>query len=132
MGKLKGKVVTSGDTGMLSYKDSSGTKIEVKYDQPFSVDLGIGTNTRVSFDIVSTSDGNIAVSVTPVCKATITDISYETGSGSLTETESGIKYPFTQNYLRESGFALNQVVTYNLIYVKDTLRAVGLQIAAEK
>ena len=129
MGKLKGKVTTSGDSGMLSYKDSSGAKIECKYDQPYSIELGMGVNTRVSFDVITTSEGNVAVSVAPINKGTITDISVDTGSGTITETESGIKYPFTQNYLRESGFALNQVVTYNLVYTKDgNLRAVSLTL----
>lgn len=130
MGKLKGKVKAAGDSGMLSYKNDAGEKFEVQYNQPYSAELGLTVNTRVSFNIVSTSNGDMAVAVAPVCKATITDISYDTGSGSLTETESGIKYPFTQNYLRESGFVLNQVVTYNLITSKDgTLRAVCLEIA---
>lgn len=130
MGKLKGKVKNGGDSGMLSYKNDAGEKLEVQYNQPYSSEIGLAVNTRVSFNIVTTDAGNMAVAVAPVCKATITDISYETGSGSLTETESGIKYPFTQNYLRESGFVLNQAVTYNLITLKDgTLRAVCLEIA---
>ncbi|HRG01177.1 MAG: hypothetical protein U0W65_01005 [Bacteroidia bacterium] len=130
MGKLKGKVKTTGDSGMLSYKNDAGEKIEVQYSQPYSAEIGLALNTRVSFNIVATDKGNVAVAVAPVCKATITDISYDTGSGSLTETESGIKYPFTQNFLKESGFALDQVVTYNLITTKDgTLRAVCLELA---
>ena len=130
MVKLKGKVKTTGDSGMLSYKNDAGEKIEVQYSQPYSAEIGLALNTRVSFNIVATDKGNVAVAVAPVCKATITDISYDTGSGSLTETESGIKYPFTQNFLKESGFALDQVVTYNLITTKDgTLRAVCLELA---
>lgn len=130
MGKLKGKVKAAGDSGMLSYKNDAGEKIEVQYNQPYSAEIGLAVNTRVSFNIVATDKGNVAVAVAPVCKATITDISYDTGSGSLTETESGIKYPFTQNFLKESGFALDQVVTYNLITTKDgTLRAVCLELA---
>ena len=130
MGKLKGKVKNGGDSGMLSYKNDAGEKIEVQYSQPYSAEIGLALNTRVSFNIVATDKGNVAVAVAPVCKATITDISYDTGSGSLTETESGIKYPFTQNFLKESGFALDQVVTYNLITTKDgTLRAVCLELA---
>ena len=130
MGKLKGKVKAAGDSGMLSYKNDAGERIEVQYNQPYSAEIGLAVNTRVSFNIVATDKGNVAVAVAPVCKATITDISYDTGSGSLTETESGIKYPFTQNFLKESGFALDQVVTYNLITTKDgTLRAVCLELA---
>lgn len=129
MGKVKGKVTKAGDSGMLSYKDASGTKIECSYDQPYSMELGMGLNTRVAFDIISTSAGNVAVSVAPINKGTITDISIDAGSGTITETESGIKYPFTQNYLKESGFELNQVVTYNLVYTKDgNLRAVSLTL----
>jgi hypothetical protein len=130
MGKVKGKVRIGGDGGMLGYKNDAGEKLEIQYNQPYSSEIGLAVNTRVSFNIVSTEKGDMAVAVSPVCKATITDISYDTGSGSLTETESGIKYPFTQNYLKESGFQLNQVVTYNLITTKDgNLRAVCLEQA---
>lgn len=131
MGKLKGKIAKPGDNGMLSYKDDSGVKVEINYNQPYSLELGIGTNTRVSFDVISTKEGNVAVSVAPINKGTITDINIEAGSGIITETESGIKYPFSQNYLKESGFELNKVVTYNLVFTKDgSLQAVSLSIVA--
>ncbi|MES2762160.1 MAG: hypothetical protein V4677_08135 [Bacteroidota bacterium] len=126
MGKLKGKVTTCGDKGMLKYTDSTGAKVECSYDQPFSLELGIGDNTRVSFDIVAVGAGNMAVSVAPINKGTITDISIENGSGTITETESGIKYPFRQNYLSESRFTLNQIVTYNLVYSGGSLFATCL------
>jgi carbohydrate-binding DOMON domain-containing protein len=130
MGKLKGKVTTSGDKGMLKYTDASGAKVECAYDQPFSLELGIGDNTRVSFDVVAADAGNMAVSVAPINKGSITDISVDNGSGTITETESGIKYPFRQNYLAQSRFALNQVVTYNLVYSNGTLYAVCLTALA--
>jgi|GEM_PF-3492236 len=128
MGKLKGKVTTSGDTGIISYKDDTGKRIDIKYDQPLSNQLGIGINTKVSFDIVASGGVNVAVSVAPVNKGNISDINYDTGSGIIVETESGIKYPFIQNYLKESGFAVNQVVTYNLVLNKEDLTAVSLTL----
>jgi len=128
MGKLKGKVTTSGDTGIISYKDDTGKRVDIKYVQPLSSQLGIGLNTRVAFDIVSTSDGSIAVSVAPVNKGSILEINYDAGTGTIVETESGIKYLFIQNYLKDSGFAVDQVVTYNLVLNKDVLTAVSLTL----
>ena len=126
MGKLKGKTVTKGNTGMLSYKDDSGTKVEVKYDQVFADELGIGVGTRVSFNLVATSEGNIAVAVAPINKGTITDIDYTNGAGSITETESGLVYKFQQNYLKEAGLTKDQIVTYNLVCSKDVIYATCL------
>lgn len=128
MGKLKGKVMSSGDYGMISYKDDTGKRVDIKYDQPLSNQIGIGLNTKVAFDIVATGGGNIAVSVAPVNKGSILEINYDAGTGTIVETESGIKYPFVQNYLKESGFVVDQVVTYNLVFNKDVLTAVCLTL----
>ena len=125
MGKLKGKVGTCGDTGMLSYTDGSGAKVDVKYDQPFSAELGIADKTKVSFNLLP---GNaMAVAVTPICKGDIVTIDYTAGSGTLIETESKITYNFKQNYLKESGFVAGQTVNYVLVNVKGIFYATALE-----
>lgn len=126
MGKLKGKVTKPGDNGMLKYKTDSGERIEVAYDQPFSKELGIGDNTSVTFELVSKGGTPIAVSVNPIDKGTIIDISYEKGGGTIEETESGIQYPFRQNYLRESKFELGQTVKYSLAPANGSMIATSL------
>jgi hypothetical protein len=132
MGKLKGKTSTSGDNGMLSYTDSTGAKVQVKYSQAYSTELGILANSRVSFDLITVGSDSIAVSVAPVNKGTISDITIDpntgVGTGTIFETESGVKYPFVQNYAAQSNFAANQVVTYTLVTVKGVLTAVCLSI----
>ncbi len=71
MGKLRGKTSTSGDNGMLSYTDSTGARVQVKYSQAYSTELGILVNSRVSFDLVTIGTESMAVSVAPVNKGTI-------------------------------------------------------------
>jgi hypothetical protein len=132
MGKLKGKVVAGGNTGMLKYTNDAGQKVEYKYDQPFSLELGIGLGTRVTFDLVTAPDGtNVAVAVAPINKGEITEIVPEKGTGSLVESESGIKYTIRQNYLRESRFEVGQVVIYQLVRSGDVLYATALSAARE-
>ena len=127
MGKLKGKVTTTGDNGMLSYTDASGAKVDVKYDQPFSAELGIVAKTKVSFNLLP--GDAMAVAVSPICKGDIVTIDYTTGTGTLIETESKTTYNFRQNYLKESGFLANQTVTYTLVNVKGLPYAACLEIA---
>lgn len=126
MGKLKGKVTKPGDNGMLKYKNESGEKIEVAYHQPFSQELGIGDNTTVNFDLVSIGEKQMAVSVNPIEKGTILDINFDQGSGTIEETESGVRYPFLQTYLRELKLDKGMVTTYSLVNVKGVLTAVSL------
>ena len=132
MGKLRGKTSTNGDGGMLSYTDSTGAKVQVKYSQVYSAELGILANTKVSFDLITIGSESMAVSVAPVNKGTINDITIDpntgVGTGYILETESGAKYPFVQNYAAQSKFENNQVVTYNLVSVKAVLTAVCLSL----
>lgn len=132
MGKLKGKTSTNGDSGMLSYTDSTGARVQVKYSQVYSAQLGIVANTKVSFDLITVGAESMAVSVAPVNKGTITEITIDpntgVGTGYILETESGVKYPFVQNYAAQSNFAINQVVTYTLVTFKEVLTAVCLSI----
>src|ERR1700740_2632792 len=104
MGKNRGKVVMSGDSGVLSAKSSTGEKVEYKYEQSFSKELGIVDGATVTFDFVKTDEGLLAVSVNPVDKGEILDINYDQGTGVIFEKESGLKYNFQQRYLKESGF----------------------------
>jgi hypothetical protein len=129
MGKLKGKVGTPGDMGTLSYTDASGASVTVRYDQPFSAELGIVANAKVSLNVITTAGGDsMAVAVAPICKGVITAIDYATGMGTIFETESKTSYPFKQNYLKESGFVLNQTgVTYTLVNVKGVPYATCLE-----
>lgn len=125
MGKLKGKIVTNGDNGMLSYINTSGVKVEVKYDQPFSLELGIVAKTSVSFDLLP--GDSMAVAVVPIRRGNIVTMDPLTGTGTLIDTESNVTYPFKQNYLKESGFALGKTVTYTLVNVKGVLYATALE-----
>jgi hypothetical protein len=128
MGKVKGKVVNGGDTGMLSYKDDSGTKIEVPYNQVFSTDLGIAVNTRVSFDLITVGGKPMAVAVNPVENGDIVEIDTIKGKGVIIEKESGIKYPFSQNFLAESGFIVGQAVKYTLVNINGIITATCLTV----
>ncbi len=126
MGKLKGKITKPGDGGMLKYKNDAGEKIEVPYNQPLSEALGIVENATVTFTLLENTVSPMAVAVNPIEKGTIVDIDFEKGVGTIEETESGIKYPFKQNYLRESKFDKGQVVTYTLVSSNGTMIAVCL------
>jgi hypothetical protein len=125
MGKLKGKIVTNGDNGMLSYINTSGVKVDVKYDQPFSLELGIVAKTSVSFDLLP--GDSMAVAVVPIRRGNIVTMDPLTGTGTLIDTELNVTYPFKQNYLKESGFALGKTVTYTLVNVKGVLYATALE-----
>lgn len=125
MGKVKGKIIGAGDMGNMRYTDGSGARVDIKYEQPYSKELGIVVNAKVSFDIVVVGGVNTAVAVDPINKGTIA-INADGKSGKITETESGAVYAFSQPYLKESGFIDGQVVTYTLVNVKDVLNAVCL------
>ena len=126
MARLKGKVIRMGDKGIVRGKRLANESFEYPYDQPYSYELGISENTVVTFDLVNVGDKQVAVAVNPVEKGTIVEIDYEKGTGTILETESGIKYPFSQNYLKESKFEKEQVVKYTLVMAKDIITAVCL------
>jgi len=115
-----------GDKGIVRGKRLANESFEYAYDQPYSYELGISENTIVTFDLVNVGDKQVAVAVNPVEKGTIVEIDYEKGTGTILETESGIKYPFSQNFLKESKFEKEQVVKYTLVMAKDTITAVCL------
>ncbi|MBI3518461.1 MAG: hypothetical protein HY062_03775 [Bacteroidetes bacterium] len=126
MGKLKGKIVKAGDSGMIRYKDDAGNKYEVNYDQPMSQQLGIVEGASITFDLVKAETGPVAVSVNPIEKGEIVEINPAGSTGVILEKESGIKYTFYQNYLTESRFAVGQTVKYTIVNYKGTNVAVCL------
>lgn len=127
MGKLKGKIVKSGDSGCLKIKQPDGSWTQYDYQQPFSAQLGIVENATISCVLVTRADKTVvATSVVPVDKGTIVEINYDKNTGSILETESGIKYPFSHPMLKEQGFQLNDVVKYTLVCVKDVMQATAL------
>ncbi len=126
MGKLRGKVVTPGDKGMITYKDASGADVKIAYDQPLSVESGIVMNATVSF--VPIIGNTMAVAVCTAGKGEIVDIDAKAGKGVIYEKESGMKYTFLQNYLTESGIVLNSKVTYSLVNSNGVLIAVCLEL----
>lgn len=128
MGKLKGKIQKPGDNGMISYKLADGTKTDVPYNQLLSVELGIALGTRVSFDIVSVNNADIAVAVTPINNGTVSKIDPIKGIGSVLETESQIEYPFQQNYTAESGIVATSNVKYTLVWSNNVLTAAALSL----
>ena len=127
MGKLKGKIITPGDKGLLTYKDASGADVKIAYDQPLSAELGIVAGATVSFD--SIINGTMAVCVSTAGKGEIIEIDAKAGKGVIFEKESGIKYTFLQNYLTESGFAMNSLVKYSLVNSNGSLIATCLVVA---
>ncbi len=126
MGKLRGKVIKTGDGGMLRYKNATGEKVDCLYDQPYSKELGIAENTVVTFDLVAGTNGDIAVAVNPCENGQIQEINFDAGTGSIIETESGIVYPFQQNYLKESKFDKGMNVKYALVSVNGKMMALCL------
>ena len=128
MGKTKGKIIKAGNDGMISYKNTDGTRTDIPYDQPLSAELGIAMGTRVSFDIVSVNNANIAVAVTPVNNGTVSKVDPIKGIGSVLETESQIEYPFQQNYTAESGIVASSNVKYTLVWSNNVLTAAALSL----
>ncbi len=128
MGKLRGKVVKSGDNGMISYKNADGVKTEIPYDQPLSAELGIAMGTRVSFDVVLVNNSNMAVAVAPINNGTVGKLDPIKGIGSVLETESQIEYPFQQNYTAESLIVVGSNVKYTLVWSNNVLSAAALSL----
>lgn len=130
MGKLKGKIIKSGDGGVLRTKTDTGERIEYPYNQPFSRELGITEGTVVSFDLVTVKETQVAIAVNPVEKGEIAEIVYESGKGTIIETESGLKYPFVQPHAMEAGLKLGQTVKYTLVYIGGIPTATCLTIVS--
>ena len=128
MGKTKGKITKSGNNGMISYKNADGTRTDIPYDQPLSAELGIAMGTRVSFDIISVNNADIAVAVAPINNGTVSKVDPIKGIGSVLETESQIEYPFQQNYTAESGIVANSNVKYSLVWSNNVLTAAALSL----
>jgi hypothetical protein len=129
MGKTKGKIKDPGPKSpMVSYKNASGVKVDIAFDQPLTAELGIAINTRVSFDIVMVNNVEIAVAVSPINNGTVGEIDPTTGLGSVLETESQIKYPFQQNYTAESGIIQGSIVKYTLVWSNNVLYAAALSL----
>jgi len=129
MGKTKGKIVKAGVKGSLTLKDSEEEVIA--YDQPLAEELGIVEGAAVTLTLLRTGTETMAVAVAPINKGEITQIDYERGGGIIFEKESNVSYRFVQNYLKESGFAVGDKATYNLVRLDGgKLVAVCLEKAA--
>lgn len=131
MGKLKGKIVKSGDSGCLKVKQPDGSWTQYDYQQPYSAQLGIVEGASVTLVLVTRSDKSVvATSVNPVDRGTVTEINYDTNSGTIVETESGIKYTFNQPFLKDMGINVNDVVKYTIVNDKGVNVATCLTIPA--
>lgn len=126
MGKTRGKIIKSGDSGTLTSRSASGEKVEYQYEQAFSKELGIVDGATVTFDFVKAGEVTMAVSVNPVDKGEIIEINHDLGTGVIFEKESGIKYNFQQKFLKESGFDKGQTVKYTIVNIKETNMATCL------
>jgi hypothetical protein len=125
MGKLKGKIIKSPDTGKLVVRDTD-TRVTYEFDQPFQAVLGIVEKTSVNYDLVDVDGRNIAVAVQPIYKGEIVTIDYEKGVGEILERESNTTYNFQQNYLKQSGYAQGETVKYTLVNSDGALWATCL------
>lgn len=127
MGKIKGKIVKGGDNGCLKVKQDDGSWIQYDYSQPYAAQLGIVEGAVATCDLVPV-DGKtmVAVSVNPIDKGEIVDIDYDNNSGTIFEKESGIKYTFTQDYLKQSGFVKGDMVKYTLTNQQSAMVATCL------
>jgi hypothetical protein len=121
MGKLKGKVVTAGDKGMLRYKDESGNKIEIPFDQKFQKELGIEVDGTVRFDLITVDGKGMGVAVEAVDKGEVTAI--DGSKGTIVEKDSGKSYTFEQNYLAESKIVKGSQVTFKFVATSSGLVA---------
>ena len=117
MGKLKGKIIKSGDGGVLRVKTDTGERVDYPYNQPFSKELGIAEGTVVNFDLVKVKETQVAIAVNPIERGEIAEIVYESGKGTVIETESGLKYPFVQPHATEAGLKVGLTVKYTLVYI---------------
>ena len=126
MGKLKGKVVTAGDKGMLRYKDDSGNKVEIPFDQKFQRELGIEVDGTVRFDLITVNEKGMGVAVEAVDKGEIASI--DGNKGTIIEKDSGKIYPFEQNYLKESKIEKGSPVTFKFVATSTGMVATCLSL----
>ncbi len=129
MGKLKGKVVTAGDKGMLRYKDESGNKIEIPFTQQYQRELGIEVDGTVKFDLITVNGKGMGVAVEAVDKGEVTLI--EGSKGTIVEKDSGKVYTFEQNFLKESGIEKGSQVTFKFVMANGTLVATCVSLCGD-
>ena len=123
MGKIRGKVITAGDKGMLIVK---GETAQTEYEQVFANELGIAEGISVTLEIITVDGKNKAVCVNPIDKGEIAEIFEDGNSGSIIEKESGLKYTFKQPNLKELGIVLRDTVKYTLVNTKEGIMATCL------
>lgn len=123
MGKVKGKITTTGDKGTLIVK---GETSETPYEQVYSLELGIVVGASVSFELITFDGKPKAVCVTPIDKGEVTEIFSDGESGTIFEKESGTKYTFKQPNLKELGIVLKDTVKYTLVNTKEGIMATCL------
>lgn len=128
MGKTRGKVMTAGSPGSISYKNVAGQKLTIEYNQPFSTELGLVVDARVSFNIVNVGGKDKAVCVNNVNKGVINEIDASGNSGTILDSNSGVKYPFMQDYLAESQIVVGSAVQYVLVNSNSTLYAACIEL----
>lgn len=129
MGKLKGKVVTAGDKGMLRYKDESGQRIEIPFDQQFQKELGIEPEGTVRFDLITVDGKGMGVAVEAVDKGEVSSV--EGKKGVIIEKDSGRSYNFEQNYLTESKIVKGSQVSFKLVMSGTGLVATCVSLCGE-
>lgn len=123
MGKIKGRITTTGDKGTLIVK---GEGTELEYEQSFSTELGIVEGASVTLEIVSVDGRKKAVCVNPIDRGEVTEIFEDGNSGTILEKESGALYTFHQPQLKALGIVVKDIVKYTLVNTKLGIMATCL------
>jgi hypothetical protein len=129
MGKLKGKVVTAGDKGMLRYKNEAGERVEIPFTQQYQKELGIEANGTVMFDLITVDGKSMGVAVEAVDKGDISSI--DGRKGIIIEKDSGRSYAFEQDYLTESKITVNSPVKFKFVISNGALVATCVSLCAD-
>lgn len=130
MGKLKGKIVSSGgDKGMLRYKNDAGERVEIPYEQAFPKELGLEPESTVRFDLISVDGKPMGVAVEPVDKGEVSMV--DGRKGIIVEKDSGRSYAFEQSYLKESGIATGSPVEFKLVMLNGQMVATCVSLAGQ-
>jgi hypothetical protein len=122
MGKLKGKIVKSSDSGLLI--DDKGN--QYKYDQPYSKELGLQDNMPVSFNLVTVEGTQTAVSVCVCYSGTISTIDPSGTTGSIAEAITGVGYKFNQPYLNLLKYGVGDTVSFIVVDAPEGVMATCL------
>lgn len=122
MGKAKGKIIKSSDSGLLI--DDRGN--EYKYDQPYSKELGLGENMPVSFNLVTVDGVQTAVSVCVNYTGTILSIDPSGPTGEVTDAITGTAYKFNQPYINLLKYGVGDTVSFIVVNTLEGVMATCL------